>query len=71
MAAKLQSNSTNDEMELDITVEADDGVFLAFNGKDFETGEEVLDFVITNRADIREFFRMVDKARKDYERQTV
>ena len=61
--------SQYDKVEIDVTVEEDDGVFLGINARDFESGDDVFDLVTTDPSEIEEFFRLVAKAQKEWDRR--
>lgn len=69
MTATAKSPITGDEVEIDITIEVDDEVYMTLVGE--IEGETVLELDFTARSEVEEFFRMADKARVAYERQTL
>jgi len=71
MPAVFEPNmqSPHDTLEVDVTVEEDDGVFLGIVGRDPETMDDVFDVVTTDPSEIEEFFRVVAKAQKEWDRR--
>jgi len=71
MPAVFEPNmqSQHDKIEVDVTVEEDDGVFLGIVGRDPETMDDVFDVVTTDPSEIEEFFRVVAKAQKEWDRR--
>jgi hypothetical protein len=69
MAITATSPVTGDEVQLDLTVEADEGIFLALVGE--ADGEEVIELHIDDKEEIREFFLMVARARVAYDKEAL
>lgn len=65
----FKNNSTLDEGEIavDITVEQDEGIFLAMAASRESDGRDLFDFVITDPSEIEYFFETVAEAKKTWE----
>jgi len=71
MPAVFEPNmqSQFDKVEVDVTVEEDDGVFLGITGRDPESMDDVFDVVTTDPSEIEEFFHVVAEAKKEWDRR--
>lgn len=67
MGIILQSNSIGPDVELEIVVENDDGIFLGVTAED-EAGTVVWDYFTAVPSEIEAFFAMVAKAKADHDR---
>ena len=65
-AVVLQDNQSDALIELSISVEDDDGIFLSLSAVDNDMMDPVFDYVSQSLLDVTDFFTAVEKARVEF-----
>jgi hypothetical protein len=69
MAAFFEANRVGDpDIMLDMTVDRDGDTFLSVTATTRDDSQEVFDYFTASPEEIEEFFRVVDTAKRDWER---